>query len=76
MVVKEVMAALGLMLFGIVVLIGTAPSPSVALASVLVIPVILLGSAMLKGRRGIRADDDVGWVCSATIWDGSKEEIL
>jgi hypothetical protein len=60
MVVKEVMAALGLMLFGIVVLIGTAPSPSVALASVLVIPVILLGSAMLKGRRGIRADDDVG----------------
>jgi hypothetical protein len=44
---------------GNAILVRTALSASVALASVLVMPVILLGSAMLEGRRGDTADVDV-----------------
>ena len=48
-VVKEVIAAFGFMLFGSLILVAMAPSPSVALARVLVIAVISLDSAMVEG---------------------------
>jgi hypothetical protein len=49
-VVNEVIAALGFMLLGNLILIGSAPSPSVACASVLVTAVMLSDSAMVDGR--------------------------
>jgi hypothetical protein len=58
MVVKEVIAAFGLILFGSLILIGTAPSPSVAWASELVIAVMLLCSAMVE-RREVNVCDGV-----------------
>ena len=47
MVVKDVIAAFGLMVFGIMISVGIAPSVNVAFASESVIPVTLLDSAML-----------------------------
>ena len=68
MVVKEVIAAFGLMLFGSLILVGMAPSPRVACANVVVIAVISLESAMVEqvgvnvGRDGEdRLDGRVGW---------------
>jgi hypothetical protein len=48
-VVREVIAACGLMLLGSFIVVGTAPSPSVAFASILVIAVISFESAMVEG---------------------------
>ena len=50
LVVKDVIAALGLMLFGSLICVGSAPSVSVALASESVMAVILSRSAMMDGR--------------------------
>jgi hypothetical protein len=47
MVVKDMIAAFGSMLFGILIWVGSAPSVSVALASEFVMAVILSGSAMM-----------------------------
>ena len=49
MVVKDVIAAFGLMLFGNLICVGSAPSVSVAFASEFVMAVILSGSAMMDG---------------------------
>lgn len=57
MVVKEVIAAFGLMLFGSLILVGMAPSPRVACASVVVIAVISLESAMVE-QLGVNVGKD------------------
>jgi hypothetical protein len=69
MVVKEVMAAFGLMLFGSLILVGTAPSPSVACASVLVIAVISFESAMVEGCVVNVVVDDEGQVGDRVVHD-------
>jgi hypothetical protein len=48
-VVMDVIAAFGLMLFGNLIWVGSAPSVRVAFASEFVMAVILSGSAMMDG---------------------------
>jgi len=67
-VVKEVMAAFGLMLFGSLIVVGTAPSPSVACARVWVIAVISSESAMVEGCVVNVVVDDEGQVGDRVVY--------